>query len=274
MGFLRADRLSLTEPSAKPGRVSFPEPLVVSLAQSSRRPLRPWLVSRPPPDPGPHDGTPPAHPAMLLLSQPRLRRRPANMETPACAWLDGLQTCWNTGRTNNRGILPVSINTNSGAGAFLLTTFVTGDAYPSVEAIRSSSGDRELYWEDWYTSDYNLTAGILPLGNEMMINWPVRADDPATAAGSYTVDVAVIDTDGYYKLGERVTYYTRSSKTTATPARSTPASSTSMTWAATPPSPQPPKTPSRSGGPSGPATGSPCRSTTTPAPRSTPPCQP
>lgn len=126
-----------------------------------------------------------------------------------CTELDGLQTCWNTGRTNNRGILPVSVNTNSGAGAFLLTTFVTGDAYPSVEAIRSSSGDRELYWEDWYTGDYNLTAGILPLGNEMMINWPVRADDPAMAAGSYTVDVAVIDSEGYYKLGEPVTYYTQ-----------------------------------------------------------------
>jgi hypothetical protein len=126
-----------------------------------------------------------------------------------CTELEGLQTCWNTGRTNNQGILPVTVNVNSGAGAFLLTAFVTGDAYPSVEAIRSTSGGRELYWEDWYTSDYNLTAGILPLGNEMMINWPVRAEDPSLSADKYTVDVAVIDAEGYYKLGEDVTYYTQ-----------------------------------------------------------------
>ncbi|HCH63272.1 MAG TPA: hypothetical protein DFR83_10735 [Deltaproteobacteria bacterium] len=129
--------------------------------------------------------------------------------TGICTDLDGLQTCWNTGNTNNQGILPVSVNVNSGAGAFLLTAFVTGDAYPSVEAIRSPEGSRELYWDDWYTSDYNLTAGILPLGNEMMINWPIRAEDPALSAGRYTVNVAVIDTEGYYQLGKSVTYYTQ-----------------------------------------------------------------
>ena len=126
-----------------------------------------------------------------------------------CTDADGLQTCWNTGRTNGQGILPIDVRVNSGAGAFLLTTFVEGDAYPSVEQVLSPSGNRDLYWEDWYFDPYNLTAGVLPIGNEMMLNWPVRDEDPELESGTYTVDVAVIDTEGYYLLNQDVTYYTQ-----------------------------------------------------------------
>jgi hypothetical protein len=126
-----------------------------------------------------------------------------------CTDANGLQTCYNTGKTNNQGILAVEVNVNRGAGAFLLTTFVDGNAYPSVEQIVSPSGNRDVYWEDWYYGDYNLTAGLLPLSNEMMMNWPVRDEDPALEDGIYTVDVAVINAGGRYLLDRDVTYYTQ-----------------------------------------------------------------
>lgn len=125
-----------------------------------------------------------------------------------CTEADGLQTCRTSG-TSSSGVVSVPLNLNGGAGSFLITAEGRADTYLSVESIRDDSGTKVLDWEDWYYGDENLTAGILPLDPEMMINWPVRDDDAPLSAGTWSVDIAVIDYDGYYLNGESVDLVTQ-----------------------------------------------------------------
>jgi hypothetical protein len=126
-----------------------------------------------------------------------------------CDDVDGLQTCYNTGKTGGDGILTIDVNVNSGAGAFLISATTGSGAYLSVEEITAPGGGTDLYWEDWYYGDNNLTAGILPLYNEMQINWPVRDADPALTSGVYSVKVAAINEGGRYLSGQNIEYYTQ-----------------------------------------------------------------
>lgn len=126
-----------------------------------------------------------------------------------CTDVDGLQTCRYSDRTGSSGTFTVDVNVNGGAGAFLLTSYASPGTYLSVEAVTDPSGGRALYWEDWYYGDNNLTAGILPLYNEMQLNWPVRDADTPLSAGIWSIDVAAIDREGYYLLNEGVDVVTQ-----------------------------------------------------------------
>jgi len=126
-----------------------------------------------------------------------------------CTDVDGLQTCRYTTTTVSPGVASLDINVNGSAGAFLVTAEARDGLYVSTEQALDPDGDAALHWEDWYYGDNHLTAGILPLSSEMHLNWPVRDDDTQLFSGTWTVDVAVIDYDGYYMKGEQVDIVTQ-----------------------------------------------------------------
>jgi len=126
-----------------------------------------------------------------------------------CSDINGLQTCRYTSKTNSSGTMAVDINVNSSAGAFLLSTVGDDGTYLSVEEVTDPDGVTVLHWEDWYYGSNNLTAGILPIFNEMQLNWPVRADDTQLSAGTWSISVAAIDRDGYYQLNSVIDVITQ-----------------------------------------------------------------
>jgi hypothetical protein len=129
--------------------------------------------------------------------------------TGTCVDADGLQTCWYSTRTGSSGTKTVDINVNAGAGAFLLSTAGPNNQYLSVEEVIDPDGAQVLYWEDWYDGTYYLTAGVLPLSNEMQLNWPVRADDAPLSPGWWSVVVAAIDYEGYYQPSANIEVVTQ-----------------------------------------------------------------
>jgi len=127
-----------------------------------------------------------------------------------CTDVDGLQTCrFSASTSTSSGLLVVDLNVNASAGAFLITTEAGNNLYMSTERVLDPDGDVALSWEDWYYGDTNLTAGILPLSNEMHLNWPVRDDDAQLSDGTWSIEIAAIDYDGYYMLGERIDIVTQ-----------------------------------------------------------------
>ena len=82
-----------------------------------------------------------------------------------------------------------------GQEAFQLTA--TSGQLVAVEAIYDDDGDRVLYWEDWYGSQ-SLTGAIWLEGKDTVLNWPVRAEDRELSSGTWTVEVGVVDSEGYY----------------------------------------------------------------------------
>lgn len=127
----------------------------------------------------------------------------------SCTDIDGLQTCRYSSGTASSGTMTIDVNVNAGAGAFLLSTVGQSNHYLSVEEVTDPDGSTALYWEDWYYGDNNLTAGLLPIYNEMQLNWPVRAEDPELTAGWWSVVVAAIDRDGYYQPGADIDVITQ-----------------------------------------------------------------
>lgn len=127
-----------------------------------------------------------------------------------CSDVDGLQTCrYTTTTSSSSGLASIDIRVNDSAGAFLVTARAKDGLYMSTEQVVDPDGDTALSWDDWYYGDNNLTAGILPMYRDTHLNWPVRDDDTQLFNGVWSVDLAVIDFDGYYMLGERVELVTQ-----------------------------------------------------------------
>ena len=82
-----------------------------------------------------------------------------------------------------------------GQESFQLTA--TSGQLVAVEAIYDADGDRVLYWEDWYGTE-SLTGAVWLEGQDTVLNWPVRAVDPELTAGTWQVEVGVVDSEGYY----------------------------------------------------------------------------
>lgn len=92
------------------------------------------------------------------------------------------------------GIASVQVEVD-GQRSFLLTG--TSDKLLAVEAVYDPSGERVMYWEDWY-GDQSLTGAIWLEGKNTVLNWPIRAEDGALTAGTWVVDIGVVNAQGYY----------------------------------------------------------------------------
>lgn len=79
--------------------------------------------------------------------------------------------------------------------AFQLTA--TSGQLLAVEEVRDENGDSVLYWEDWYGNE-SLTSAIYIEGKDTVLNWPIRAEDAQLSSGTWTVEIGVVDSQGYY----------------------------------------------------------------------------
>lgn len=99
-------------------------------------------------------------------------------------------------QSDRNGVLSATVPIEDGDAAFLLT--VESDYYPVLETVYDPSGQTVLSWEDWTDSDQSLTWAFFWGGKAMAFNWPVREQDGPLAPGDWTVDVALVDSQGYY----------------------------------------------------------------------------
>ena len=79
--------------------------------------------------------------------------------------------------------------------AFMLTATAGQDI--AVESITDPDGNTVLSWKDWYGSN-GLTSAIFIEGKDTVLNWPIRRVDGDLTNGTWTVNVGVIDNQGYY----------------------------------------------------------------------------
>lgn len=79
--------------------------------------------------------------------------------------------------------------------AFQLTA--SSDKYLAVERVLKPNGNEVLYWEDWY-GEYSLTSAIWLEGKDTVLNWPVREEDAALTDGTWTIELGVVNANGYY----------------------------------------------------------------------------
>ncbi|NOY27735.1 MAG: hypothetical protein GXP62_17875 [Oligoflexia bacterium] len=92
------------------------------------------------------------------------------------------------------GIATIDVDV-SGESAFQLTA--TSGQLLAVEAVNAPDGSQPLYWDDW-SGVNSLTSAVWLEGKDTVLNWPVRQADGNLSDGTWTVDVAVVDDQGYY----------------------------------------------------------------------------
>ncbi len=102
--------------------------------------------------------------------------------------IDGLTTTTDSQSSGDAGVASFDIEVGADGGAFLLTAG-NADALLAVEEIINPSGEVVLRWEDWYGGTESLTSAIEAEGMDVVVNWPVRAEDAALQAGTWTVTV-------------------------------------------------------------------------------------
>ena len=82
------------------------------------------------------------------------------------------------------GVATVEIDVDKGVEtAFMITA--DGEHLVSVDEIIDPSGDTVLRWSDWTSTNTNLTSAIYPSSSEMVLNWPVRAEDAKVTPGKW-----------------------------------------------------------------------------------------
>lgn len=104
--------------------------------------------------------------------------------------------------TDGDGIYALDVDLSSDQTSFLVT--VESDAMPTLERVLDPSGREILHWEDWYSSDESLTYAFFPWGKAMAFNWPVREEDGPLDSGTYTVEIATVNNNGYYSGNEDI----------------------------------------------------------------------
>jgi hypothetical protein len=109
---------------------------------------------------------------------------------------------YTTGTTTINGLASTEIAVEGGVSSFLVTaTALNDDALLAVESIERPSGSTALDWMDWYYSPNYLTASILPVADNVVLNWPVRHEDPALTGGDWTVNMVAVSEAGVYLDG-------------------------------------------------------------------------
>lgn len=112
-----------------------------------------------------------------------------------------------TGLVTEDGTATLEVNITEGQSAMLIT--VEGDAFLAVDNIVDPDGKEVFYWNDWYALDTYLTAAVWPLSTDMVLNWPVRAEDAQLSTGTWAVTIAAVNDKGLYQSGERLTAKTQ-----------------------------------------------------------------
>jgi len=100
------------------------------------------------------------------------------------------------------GLATVNIKIDNNEDAFMVTA--DGDHLVAVEQIMDPSGDVIFSWEDWYSVGTNLTSSIWPTSSEMVLNWPIRAEEGDIYKGSWKVVLSAVNGSGVYQSGSKI----------------------------------------------------------------------
>lgn len=132
-------------------------------------------------------------PALLLLLAPALAG--CDLLAGDCVVDGDLTTCTSNALSDADGIasIPVVVGDQR---AFQLTAM--SSTYVAVERVFDQDDDLVVTWEDWYDSE-SLSAAFWLEGKDTVLNWPVRAEDVELDEGTWRVEVAVVDAEGYYQ---------------------------------------------------------------------------
>jgi len=104
------------------------------------------------------------------------------------------------------GVATVTVQVDEGEGSFMLTA--DGQHLVALEQITNPIGEVAFHWNDWYELPTNLTSAIWPNASEMVLNWPIRAEDGSLYPGDWQVVLSASKTgdDGrnYYQSGSEI----------------------------------------------------------------------
>jgi len=102
----------------------------------------------------------------------------------------------------NDGTATLEVDLSRDESAMLVT--VQGNALLAVDSIFDPDGDEVFHWNDWYSVKTYLTAAVWPLGTDMVLNWPVRAEDAQLSKGTWEIKIAAVNEKGVYLDGEKL----------------------------------------------------------------------
>jgi len=101
---------------------------------------------------------------------------------------------YSTGVITNKGIATAEVEIDPDASTFLITAEAWDtEAMLAVETIRRPNGSVTFDWMDWYHEDTYLMAGVWPRAKDVVVNWPVRAEDPPLTGGMWEISFAAVN---------------------------------------------------------------------------------
>jgi hypothetical protein len=105
------------------------------------------------------------------------------------------------GVSDDDGIWALEVAVEEGETALMITA--QGELTQSLEAVYDPDGERVAHWREWY-DDQSLTSAFYPYYDEVVINWPVRAEDAPLRPGTWTFELASTNNSGNYADGVEV----------------------------------------------------------------------
>lgn len=102
-----------------------------------------------------------------------------------------LSTNRGTASTSTNGTVDLTVNLKSNQTSFLVTA-VAASGVMALESITDPYGNKVFDWQDWSDGTYSLTNAIWPEAADVVVNWPVRADDGPLASGTWTVTLSTL----------------------------------------------------------------------------------
>ena len=120
---------------------------------------------------------------------------------------NGITTTQFTTTSGSDGVASIEVEVDGSVDVFHV--YAVSEEYVSVEGVYDPSGNLVLDWQDW-DGNNSLTSAVFLEGTDTILNWPVREADGPLAAGTWTVDVATVNSDYYYTSADvDVTVQTR-----------------------------------------------------------------
>lgn len=90
------------------------------------------------------------------------------------------------------GLLAVEIDAEQRHKSFLLAARSTGHKV-GIDRVADPKGNTALDHQDWIFADENLTWGVFAEVEDVVFNWPIRERDGPLRAGTYTIELATLD---------------------------------------------------------------------------------
>lgn len=97
------------------------------------------------------------------------------------------------------GTVSVKVEVNDQQSAFMVTS--QADKRLALDSIVNPDGEMVFNWQDWYSAPTYLTAAVWPLATDMVLNWPVRAQDGQLSEGDWEIIIAAVSEEGVYLDG-------------------------------------------------------------------------